>query len=172
MLGSRLAESTRSRSGPLFERLRGDITYLRCAWRTLGRTRPIGRNPTRIFPAVVEEVAARCADRPALCSNRESLTYRALVARSFRYSRWALAQGLAKGEVVALLMANRPEYVAIWLGITRAGGTVALLNTNLTGPALAFCIDSVTPKHVIVAGDLVDALASADPYRKTTPRIC
>jgi fatty-acyl-CoA synthase len=61
--------------------------------------------------------------------------------------------------------------VAIWLGIIRAGGTVALLNTNLSGSALALCIDSVAPKHIIVAGDLADALSSSDPYRKTAARI-
>ena len=155
----------------MFERLRGDFIYLRCAWRTLRRTRPIGRNPRRIFPLVVDEIAARYGDKPALYSDRESLTYRALVARSHRYSRWALAQGLARGEVVALLMTNRPEYVAIWLGIIRAGGAVALLNTNLTGAALAHCIDIAMPRHVIAAGDLVEALASSDPYRKTAPRI-
>jgi fatty-acyl-CoA synthase len=155
----------------LFERLRRDFTYLRCAWRTLRRTRPIGRHPKRTFPLVVEEIAARYPNRQALYSTGESLTYRALVARSRRYSRWALAQGLGKGEVVALLMTNRPEYVAIWLGIIRAGGAVALLNTNLTGAALAHCIDIVAPRHVIAAADLVDALASSDPYRKTAPRI-
>jgi fatty-acyl-CoA synthase len=155
----------------LFERLRGDFTYLRCAWRTLRRTRPIGSNPTRVFPLVVDEVAARYGDKPALYSDRESLTYRALVARSLRYSRWALAQGLARGEVVALLMTNRPEYVAAWLGIIRAGGAVALLNTNLTGAALAHCIDTVRPRNVIASNDLIAALASSDPFRKTAPRV-
>ena len=155
----------------MFERLRGDFTYLRCAWRTLRRTRPIGSNPTRVFPLVVDEVAARYGDKPALYSDRESLTYRALVARSLRYSRWALAQGLARGEVVALLMTNRPEYVAAWLGIIRAGGAVALLNTNLTGAALAHCIDTVRPRNVIASNDLIAALASSDPFRKTAPRV-
>ena len=79
------------------------------------------------------EVTARHGDKPALISDLETLTYRALAARANRYARWALAQGLRKGEVVCLLMPNRPEYLAIWLGITRAGGAVALLNTNLTG---------------------------------------
>src|SRR5262249_42759105 len=36
---------------------------------------------------------------------------------------------------------------------------------------LAFCIDSVAPKHVIVAGEFAHSLSSADSYRKTTPRI-
>src|SRR6266853_2991321 len=154
-----------------FKRLWGDLAFLRDAWRTIRLTSPIARNPTRIFPQVVDELAARHGDKPALVSDRESLTYRALAERSCRYARWALAQGLAKGDVVALLMTNRPEYVAIWLGITRAGGTVALLNTNLAGPTLAFCIDSVAPKHIIVSGDLADTLSSSDPYRKTASRI-
>jgi fatty-acyl-CoA synthase len=154
-----------------FKRLRGDLAFLRGAWRIIRLTSPIARNPTRIFPLLVDELAARHGEKPALISDRETLTYRALAERSCRYARWALAQGLGKGDVVALLMTNRPEYVAIWLGIIRAGGAVALLNTNLTGPTLAFCIDSVAPAHVIVAGEFVDSWSSADPYRKTAPRI-
>jgi fatty-acyl-CoA synthase len=150
-----------------FHRLRGDLIYLRAAMRTLRLTRPIGRNPTRLFPDVVDDMAARHGGKPALVSDRESLTYRALVERSCRYARWARAQGLAKGEVVALMMPNRPEYLAIWLGIVRAGGTVALLNTNLSGSALAHCIDVVAPRCVVVDSSLLEAVASSDPYRKS-----
>jgi fatty-acyl-CoA synthase len=154
-----------------FKRLRSDFAFLRGVWRVIRLTSPIARNPARVFPLLVDDLAARHGDKPALVSNRERLTYRMLAARSCRYARWALAQGVGKGDVVALLMTNRPEYVAIWLGIIRAGGTVALLNTNLTGPALAFCIDSVAPKHIITAADLADALSSSEPYRKSAPRI-
>src|ERR1700678_312042 len=148
-----------------FERLRNEVIFLCGAVRTLRRATPIARHPTRIFPMVVDDLAVRYGDKPALVSDRETLSYRALADRSRRYSRWALAQGIRKGEAVALLMANRPEYVAIWLGIIRAGGTVALLNTNLVGAALAHCIDIVRPRHLIVAGDLADALASSDRHR-------
>jgi fatty-acyl-CoA synthase len=151
------------------DRLRSDLTFLLGLGRVLRRTRPIARNPKRIFPLLVDELAERHRDRPALTSPRESLTYRELAERSRRYARWAMAEGIVKGDVVALLMTNRPEYVAIWLGITRAGGTVALLNTNLAGQVLAACIDGVTPKRVIVAADLLDAWTSTEPYRKTTP---
>ncbi len=150
------------------DRLRSDLTFLWGLGRVLRLTTPIARNPRRIFPLLVDDLAARYGDKPALVSKHESLTYRALAERSRRYARWAMAEGIGKGDVVALLMTNRPEYVAIWLGVIRAGGTVALLNTNLAGPALAFCIDSVAPKHIIVAGDLADTLASTDPYRKST----
>ena len=132
------------------------------AWlRALELTAPIDRNRDRIFPIVIEELAARLGDAPALVSDRENLTYRALAERANRYARWALDQGLAKGEVVCLMMPNRPEYMAVWLGITSVGGVVALLNTNLIGPSLAHCINVVAPKHLIVAAEFADPLTSA-----------
>src|ERR1700730_11506180 len=57
-------------------------------------------------------------------------------------------------------MPNRPEYMAIWLGITRVGGVVALLNTNLAGPPLAHCINIAAPRHLIVAAELGDRLTA------------
>src|SRR2546425_751526 len=132
------------------------------AWsHALKLTAPIANTPHRILATVIEEVAERFGDAPALLSDRECLTYRALAARSNQYARWALDQSLAKGDAVCLLMPNRPEYMAIWLGITRIGGVVSLLNTNLAGPSLAHCISLVAPKHIIVAGELIDPLTRA-----------
>jgi fatty-acyl-CoA synthase len=132
------------------------------AWaRALELTVSIARHPDRLLSTVIEERAEQFGDAPALLSDRECLTYRGLAERSNRYARWALSQGLGKGDVVCLMMRNRPEYMAIWLGIVKIGGVVALVNTNLTGPSLAHCIDIVAPKHIIVAADQADTLAVA-----------
>ncbi len=140
------------------------------AWlRALEMTAPIAANPGRTLPAIIDELAARHGNAPALISDRETLSYRALAARANRYARWALAQGLAKGETVALLMPNRPEYIAAWLGITRVGGVVALVNTNLTDRSLAHCIDIVRPRHMIVAAQLVESFATARGHLQTLP---
>ena len=155
----------------LFTWLRDDALFAAGAWRALRQTVPIAKNPSRVFPLLMAELAARHGDRPALISEAETLSYRALGARANRYARWALAQDLRKGEVVCLMMPNRPEFLAIWLGIISAGGAVALLNTNLAGPALAHCIDLVEPRHVIVADALAPALDSAKRHLKTSPRI-
>jgi fatty-acyl-CoA synthase len=142
------------------------------AWlRALEMTAPIAANPTRILPVVIDEIAGRQGDAPALLSDRETLTYQALAARANRYARWALAQGVAKGDTVCLMMPNRPDYMAAWLGITRIGGVVALINTNLTERALAHCIDIVAPRHVIVAAELIEAFAAAQPHLAALPGI-
>jgi fatty-acyl-CoA synthase len=138
------------------------------AWlHALELTTPIAGNPTRTFPVVIEELAERFRDAPALVSDAETLSFRALLDRSNRYTRWAWVHGLGKGDTVCLLMPNRPEYMAIWIGICRAGGVVALLNTHLAGHSLAHCIDVVAPRHVIVARELLEAFRGAVPHLAT-----
>jgi len=139
--------------------------------RALEATAPIAGSPRRVLPQVIAEMAELRGDAPALISATETLSYRALSERANRYGRWALAQNLGNGEAVGLIMPNRPEYLAIWLGITSVGGVVSLINTNLRGAALAHCIDIVAPKHVIVAAELCEALSSALSALKTRPQI-
>src|SRR4029077_3440908 len=142
------------------------------AWlRALEMTAPIAANPNRTLPAMLDALAERHGDALALISERETLSYRALAARANRYARWALAQNLAKGETVGLLMPNRPDYMAAWLGITRVGGVVALLNTNLTGRALAHCIEIVAPRHMIVAAELAESFAGARAHLSGRPAL-
>lgn len=134
------------------------------AWlRALERTAPIVKNPLVTLPIVIEGLADQFGAAPALLSDAECLSHRGLAQRANRYARWALGQNLARGDVVFLLMPNCPEYMAIWLGITRVGGIVALGNTNLTGDALAHSIDVVAPSHVIVSADLLETIAAVLP---------
>ena len=129
------------------------------AWlRALELTSSIGKNPGRILSSLIEEFAATDGERPALLSDCESMTYAGLSTRANQYTLWAMKQGLGKGDTVCLLMPNRPEYLAVWMGISRTGCAVALLNTNLTGGSLAHCVNLVSPKHVIVTEALADRL--------------
>jgi fatty-acyl-CoA synthase len=142
------------------------------AWlRALGLTAAIDRNPERIFPAVVDELALRFGDSLALISDYDNFTYKTLAERANRYARWALDRGVAKGVTVCLFMPNRPDYLAIWLGLTRVGVAVALLNTNLTGASLAHCINAARPGYVIAASELLDSLKTALPAVSGEPAI-
>ncbi len=135
--------------------------------RALERTARAVAIPDRTFGQILHELAAAHGDRPALIGETETVSYRALAGTADRYARWALANGVGKGDCVALLMPNCPDYVAVWSGISRIGGVVALVNTNLTGQALAHCLDIVRPAHVIVASELIEAYRSAVPFLRT-----
>ncbi|MBI5264844.1 MAG: long-chain-acyl-CoA synthetase [Bradyrhizobium sp.] len=138
------------------------------AWlKAIELTSRIEAQPGRLFADVVEDWAGQQSGRTALISDAETYDYGALARRINRYSRWALSSGVRKGDTVALLMANRADYVACWLGISRIGAVVALINPKLVGRSLAHCIDAASPCHVIVAQELADVLAAAAPLMKS-----
>ncbi len=134
------------------------------AWRrALEMTAPIAGNPSVTFPKIIDALSDRFDTAFALVSDQQCMTYRALGERANRYARWALGQGLGAGDVVCLVMPNCPEYLAVWLGITRIGAIVSLVNANLVGAAFEHSIGIVAPKHIIVGADLLAAFATVLP---------
>ncbi len=144
----------------MLARLKSEIAYARGILRALGRTRPIAENRQLTIGDYLARWAEADGDRPALFSEAEVLTYRELDARANRYARWARAQGLARGDAICLMMGNRPEYVAIWLGMARVGVATALINTNLAGPSLAHSVAIVGAKAAIVEAHFLAQFAS------------
>ena len=129
----------------------------RGAWiRALERTALLPHKPYTTFPVLIERLADRFESVLALSDPGVTLSYRALAERANRYARWAYAERLLPGETVCLLMDNCTDYVAIWLGLTRAGLTVALLNTHLLGDALAHAIRIVSPRIIIMGAEFSD----------------
>jgi fatty-acyl-CoA synthase len=142
------------------------------AWlKAIELTSRIEPNPQRLFADIVDDWAARQGDRPALMSDGETLTYRALAERINRYARWALATGIKRGDTVALIMPTRADYIAAWLGISRIGGVVALINTKLVGQSLAHCIDVAKADHIVLADELADTFETARPHLARVPKI-
>ena len=127
----------------------------------LSRTARLEAEPHRTLPHVIDELAIRHRDRPALIDERETVSFRELAARQNRYARWALARGVGPGTTIGLFMPNRADYLAIWLGLARTGATVALLNTNLAGASLAHCVGVAAPDLAIVSADLAAAFREA-----------
>jgi fatty-acyl-CoA synthase len=126
------------------------MTALRMWTRALDYSK---RSANLVLPGLVDQLAETNGDRLALIGETDGLTYRSLAARVNRYARWAIKSGIA-GKTVALLMHNCPEYVAIWLGLTRVCCKVALLNVNLRGDALTHCINVSGAGYLIGSDDL------------------
>jgi fatty-acyl-CoA synthase len=145
----------------LIARLKSEFAYFSGAMRAVKMSGAIMKNPDRTFRDIAEDLAAKYADKPALVSDRERLTYSEWNGRANRYARWLRAQGLRKGDAVALFMPNRPEYICIWTAGTKLGAITALINSNLTGKGLAHCITIAEAKIVIVDAALAREFESA-----------
>jgi fatty-acyl-CoA synthase len=137
-----------------------DSKFARDAWlRALAKTAAIGDQGITL-PALLDRLAGEYDLSEAVSSAESSMTYRQLRSRCNQYAHWGLSRGWSAGEVVALYMSNCAEYLAIWLGLTRIGVEVALVNSQLSGEVLAHSINVVNPKAVIVGADLVSRLAA------------
>jgi len=131
--------------------------------RALERTAAIERNRALTLPALIDRLGERFGDAPALLSVDAQLSYRELAAACHRYARWGLARGLSRADTVCLVMANCPDYMAIWLGLSAIGATVALINTNLRAALLAHALNLVAPRAIIVDASLSEAIGAVRP---------
>ena len=61
--------------------------------------------------------------------------------------------GYKKGDVVALLMENRPELVFFWLGLAKIGVISSLINYNIRKDSLAHCISIVNAKGLVYSSE-------------------
>ncbi len=121
------------------------------AWSdALAATAGIDQMPQRLLADIILERAETQGHLPALFSDIESYSFSQLAERIGSYQHWAMAQGLGRGSTIALMMGNRPDYVAAWLGLSRAGAVVALINTSLRGEALAHALKVSTAKAIFV----------------------
>src|SRR5437667_135571 len=83
------------------------------AWiRALERTAAVGRDPSVTLPVLIERLAGRFADAPALIGSEGTLGYRELAAAANRYARWGLARGFAPGDGLCLPAERAPPALA------------------------------------------------------------
>ena len=124
-------------------------------------TAKLTRAGAKTFAELAEDWAERFGDAPALSSTLEALSYRGLALRVRRYARWAEAQGAGPGVVYGLLMRNRPDYLAAWMGVSLTGAATALLNTELPAPSLAHCLTASGVRELIVEPALFETARAA-----------
>lgn len=145
----------------MFDAISREAIYIRSVARTLLRMRHVGPNSHLTVADLTERHARERPHAPALLCEDQVMDYAGLDARANRYANWALGLGVRRGEVVGLLMENRPDYVAAWLGLLKLGAVVALFNTNLRGPALAHTMNVAGARHLILGAELADAYDDA-----------
>uniref|UniRef100_UPI003AAD10BE long-chain fatty acid transport protein 6 n=1 Tax=Centroberyx gerrardi TaxID=166262 RepID=UPI003AAD10BE len=103
--------------------------------------------------------AQRIPDKPFLIYDGTTYTYRDIDQRSNRIANVFLERGnLRKGDSVALLMSNEPDFVCVWFGLIKLGCSVAFLNTNIKSRSLLHCFNCCGAKTLIVGADLVECL--------------
>ena len=94
------------------------------------------------------------------------ISYGQLLDRVQRAAAMLAALGLRRGDRIALLAHNRPEYFELELASANLGVMTACLNWRLSQRELAYCIELVSPKLVIVETELAGNLNAAAEGRQ------
>jgi fatty-acyl-CoA synthase len=154
----------------LIERVKAEYALLDGVVRTFIAYGRIGKEtPGTVGDDLEKSVDKYAANEAFRCEGR-SLSYAEFDALANRVAHWARAQGLKRGDVVALFAFNSTEYLAVWMGLCKIGVVTALINTNLTSAALAHCINIAEAGHVIVDPELDGAYQDAAPLLTGKPR--
>ncbi len=148
----------------LVANIRRDMRFAKGLGRLLKRIKPIELDSVDLVCDDWEEAVDRFGDHIALQDDRVTLTYRELDAMANRFGHWAQSRRLKRGDTIALLMLNRAEYIAAWLGFSKVGVATALINTNLTGHALAHCLSISNASQVVTDSDSWRKVEEARPF--------
>ncbi|XP_014278846.1 long-chain fatty acid transport protein 4 [Halyomorpha halys] len=68
------------------------------------------------------------------------------------------SHGFRKGDTVGLMLDNRPEFVCIWLGLSKVGIITALINHNLRQNSLIHSVVIAKCQALIFGEDFMDAV--------------
>ena len=134
-------------------RLARDWKFFKGLSRTLKWVKSIAPDSPNLICDDLERAVDEHRDRPAITFEGRTVTYGEMDAIANRYAHWAKGQGITRGQTVALFLPNRLEYLPIWFGLTKVGIATALINNNLTGAALAHCLNISGALHCIVDAD-------------------
>ena len=104
---------------------------------------------SRTIPDLIDEMARRFPDREALVGSGERYTYRELRAEVRRVARGLAALGVRRGDKVAILMGNRPEWLIADFAITLLGGVMVGVNTWATARELEYVLDHSDTRFLI-----------------------
>ena len=114
---------------------------------------------------LISRNAAFTPDKPALRFEGEALSYAALAARIAAIADGLATQcGVGKGDRVAILSLNRPDYLVLLYACARLGAMLVPMNWRLAVAEQRFILADAAPKVLVLEQAFADVapLAAAD----------
>ncbi len=122
--------------------------------------------PQTTLADIVHGTATERPHHPALWFKGKTLDYGQMDGLSDAFAAGLVAQGVQKGDHVAILMANCPQYVLAELGVWKAGAIVASINPLYTGKELEHMLNECEAETVIVMSLFYDKVKEVQPKTK------
>ncbi|MCJ7744521.1 MAG: AMP-binding protein [Dehalococcoidales bacterium] len=116
-------------------------------------------------------VARRYGQKTAIISDQRRLSYADLNEASNRLASALLKLGVGKGDRVAMLLANSPEFVISFFGIVKTGAIAVLLDPKYKLDELTSLFDDSQPKVLFTESPTLEPLIPAWPRFKCIQQV-
>ena len=113
--------------------------------------------------SVLAHHADRFGERPCLRWGDETITYAELDRRSAATAAGLAKLGLRRGDVVALLLYNCPEFLEAMFAVSRIGAVFMPINWRLAGDEVAYIASHAGARCVISEPELAPLAEAARP---------
>ncbi len=97
----------------------------------------------------LEEASLQAPDHRAAIFGEETISFRALDENSDRLAAGFIGLGLGKGDRVAILAPNCPEWLTVYFAAAKIGAICVGLSTRPATPALADLLNRSRPRLVV-----------------------
>jgi crotonobetaine/carnitine-CoA ligase len=107
---------------------------------------------------LIEENGRIHKDRVFLFFEDQKITYEQLDLRSNQFGHGFRDFGIQKGDKVAIMMQNHPDYLYTWFGLAKVGAIEVPINTAYKGDSLKHIINNSDSKLLVIDTSLLDRL--------------
>ncbi|MBY6092591.1 AMP-binding protein [Maritimibacter alkaliphilus] len=114
----------------------------------------LAARPANTCPLTPLELLARTVerypDRPAVAWRDATWSYRAFAGLVARMAEWLDRQGVGPGDVVSLMLGNRPELLAAHFAVPARGAVLNTINTRLEAEDIRYVLEHSGARLLIV----------------------
>ena len=97
---------------------------------------------------------SRHPQKAAFIFEQKTWTFQDIEDYSNRVANYFKSEGYKKGDKVALFLESCPEFVCLWLGLSKLGVITALINVNLRLDSLCHCVSTAGARAILYGSDL------------------
>jgi acyl-CoA synthetase (AMP-forming)/AMP-acid ligase II len=112
---------------------------------------------------MIRERGVDRADAPAITYRDRTLTFAELDARSNQVAHALRAAGIGRGDRVAILDKNVPEFFELLFGAVKLGAVLAAVNWRLAPPEIAQILNDATARVLVAGADFLACVDAIEP---------
>jgi long-chain acyl-CoA synthetase len=120
---------------------------------------------------MLDEAVRRYGKKTAVAMGDSRLSYAQLDETSNKMANALIGVGVGRGDRVAMLMSNSPEFAAIYFGVVKIGGIAVPLDTKYKPAELASLFDDSQPRVLVAEGPLLKPMAKSLPDFKSIAHV-